>query len=85
MEGGRRSGLVANEMECGRRSGRKLFLLSCVAAGLEGARHGFGQLFVEAGMDGNQGHGVEVGRLRGAKLLLLVATGTKNTAVTTNR
>ena len=95
MEGGRRSGLVANEMECGRRSGRKLFLLSCVAAGLEGARHGFGQLFVEAGMDGSQGHGVqvivlvaggnEVGRLRGAKLLLLVATGTKNTAVTTNR
>ena len=95
MEGGRRSGLVANEMECGRRNERKLFLLSCVAAGLEGARHGFGQLFVEAGMDGSQGHGVqvivlvaggnEVGRLRGAKLLLLVATGTKNTAVTTNR
>ena len=89
MEGGRGIGLVANEMECGRRSGRKLFLLSCVAAGLEGARHGFGQL------DGSQGHGVqvivlvaggnEVGRLRGAKLLLLVATGTKNTAVTTNR
>ena len=83
------------EMEGGRHSDRKLFLLSCVAAGLEGARHGFGQLFVEAGMDGSQGHGVqvillvaggnEVGRLRGAKLLLLVATGTKNTAVTTNR
>ena len=47
-------------MEGGRRSGRKLLCLPCVAAGLEGARHGFGQLFVEAGMDGGQGGGVQV-------------------------
>ena len=87
--------LVANGMEGDRRSGRKLLLLPCVAAGLEGARHGFWQLFVEVGMDGGQGSGVqvlllvpgenEVGRLRVWKLLLLVATGTENTALTINR
>ena len=82
-------------MEGGRRSGRKLLLLPCVANGLEGARHGFEQLSVEAGMDGSQGGGVQVlllmaggneaGRLRDGKLLLLVATGTEHTAVTINR
>ena len=62
---------------------------------LEGARHDFRQLFVETGMGGSQGAGVQmlflvagkntVGRLHGGKLLLLVATGTENTAVTINR
>ena len=37
---------------------QKTALLPCVAAGLEGARHDFGQLFVETGMDGSQGCGV---------------------------
>ena len=72
---------MANEMEGGWRSGRKLLLLPCVAAGLEGARHNFGQLFVETGMDGSQGGSVQMlflvagenGRFRGGKLLLLVA------------
>ena len=87
--------LVANGMEGGWRSGRKLLLLPCVVAGLEGARHNFGQLFVETGMDGSQGCSVQmlflvagenmVGRLRSEKLLLLVAPGTKNTAITINR
>ena len=81
-------------MEGGWRSGRKLLLLLCVAVGLEGARHNFGHLFVETGMDGSQGGSVQmlflvagenmVGRLRGGKLLLLVAAGTENTAVTIN-
>ena len=49
---------------------------------------------METGMDGSQGGGVQVlllavvenmvGRLRGRKLLLLVAAGTENTAVTIN-
>ena len=57
-----------------------------MAAGLEGTRHGFGQLFAEARMEEGQGGGVqvlllvaggnEVDRLRGGKLLLLVAAGT---------
>ena len=86
--------LVANGMEGGRRSVRKLPLLPYVAARLEGARHSFGQLFMEAGMDCCQGGGVqvllfvaggnEIGRLRGGELLLLVAAGTENTAVTIN-
>ena len=52
-------------------------------------------LFVETEMDGSQGGGVQmlflvaggnmVGRLRGGKLLLLVAAGTENTAVIINR
>ena len=87
--------LVANGMEGGWRSGRKLLLLPCVAAGLEGAVHNFGQLFVETGMDSSQGGGVQmlffvaggnmVGQLRGRKLFFLVAAGTEITAVTTNR
>ena len=82
-------------MEGGWCSGRKLLLLPCVVAGLEGARHNFGQLFVETGMDGSQGGSVQmlflvtgenvVDRLRGGKLLLLVAPGAENTAVTINR
>ena len=66
---------MANRMEGGWRSGRKLLLLPCVAAGLEGARHNFGKLFVDTGMDGSQGGSVQmlflvadknvVGQLRG--------------------
>ena len=82
-------------MKGGWRSGRKLLLLPCVVAGLEGARHDFGELFVETGMGGSQGGGVQmlflvagenmVSRLRGGKLLLLVAAGTESTAVSNNK
>ena len=77
------------------RSGRKLLLLPCVAAGLEGTQQNFGQLFAKTRMDGSQGGSVQmlflvssenmVGRLRGRKLILLVAPGTENAAVTINR
>ena len=52
--------LVANGMEGGWRSGRKLLFLSCVVARLDGARHKFGQLFVETGVDGSQGGSVQM-------------------------
>ena len=86
---------MTNGVEGGRRSVRKLLLLLYVAAGLEGTRYDFGKLFVETGMGGNQGGGVQmlflvaggnmVGRLRSGKLLLLVAARTENTALTINR
>ena len=87
--------LMANGMEDGRRSIRKLLLLPYVVTRLEGPGTTFGQVFVETGMDGGQGGGMqvlllvaggnEVVRLRSEKLLLLVAAGAKNTAVTINR
>ena len=52
--------LVANGMEGGRRSVRKLLLLPYVVAGLESARYDFGQLFVETGVDGSKGGGVQM-------------------------
>ena len=66
-----------------------------MAAGLEGARHNFGQRFLETRMDGSQGGNAQmlflvadenmVGRLHSGKLLLLLAPGTEITVVTINR